>query len=375
MKLFYEAVKYYSYIFLNVAKMNGEELFERFDEMVKKFSEIVGSERARFKADVAVNNPEMQQKEAVDMSDDDIINLNVGGTKLTTLRSTLCQVEDSLLTAMFSGRWEDNIKRDKDGAVFFDFNPQYFILILDYLRAKKIATPQNLPPLPSVPADQEESFNSLVQYLGLGKEITVPCDITRSLQSEKFSIYKRSHGISLEEGRKVAVCDDSEDAEYHYALGENTYSGGNVILNLNWKVTFRPIFVGITEGDVKLLSNNIKTLSTKKRNDSYKWPGSYGWFLGDNRLDGVWKDGSYESTQYSIRDMTRPQQQDGSYRIGASYEPRHDTAKLVLECEVGKVSLHFPTGQEFHIDIPKDRMWKLNVTLKSLNDRIRILEG
>ena len=110
MKLFYEAVKYYSYIFLNVAKMNGEELFERFDEMVKKFSEIVGSERARFKANVAVNNPEMQQKEAVDMSDDDIINLNVGGTKLTTLRSTLCQVEDSLLTAMFSGRWEDNIK-------------------------------------------------------------------------------------------------------------------------------------------------------------------------------------------------------------------------------------------------------------------------
>ena len=77
------------------------------------------------------------------MSDNDIINLNVGGTKLTTRRSTLCQVKDSLLATMFSGRWEDNIERDQDGAVFFDFNPQHFIIILDYLRLEKIATPEN----------------------------------------------------------------------------------------------------------------------------------------------------------------------------------------------------------------------------------------
>ena len=105
---------------------------------------------------------------------DNIINLNVGGKKLTTLRSTLCQVEDSLLASMFSGRWEDNIKRDKDGAVFFDFNPQHFILILDYLRVKKIETPQNPPPLPKVPEDQEECFNSLVQYFASVRKSLCP---------------------------------------------------------------------------------------------------------------------------------------------------------------------------------------------------------
>ena len=238
----------------------------------------------------------------------------------------------------------------------------------------KIATPENPPPLPNVSEDQEESFHSLVQYLGLSKEIIVPCDITRSLQSETFSLYKRSHGITLEEGRKVAGYDDGE-GEYHYALGENTYKGGNVILNLNWKLTpSRSIFVGITEGDAKLLSNNIKTLCTKKRNDSYKWPGSYGWFLGYNILDGAWKDGtSCRISQSSIRDMTRPRPASGKLRLPP--EPHHDTAKLVLDCEAGKMSLHFPTDQEFHIDIPKDRMWRLNVTLKTLNDRIRILEG
>ena len=135
------------------------------------------------------------------MNNDDIINLNVGGTKLATLRSTLCQVEDSLLATMFSGRWEDNIKRDQNGAVFFDFNPQYFILILDYLRGKKIATPENPPPLPKVPEDQEESFYRLVQYLGLTTEISMPYENTRTPQSERFSLLKRSHGISLEEGR------------------------------------------------------------------------------------------------------------------------------------------------------------------------------
>ena len=213
------------------------------------------------------------------MSNDDIINLNVGGTKLTTLRSTLCQVEDSLLATMFSGRWEDNIKRDQDGAVFFDFNPQYFILVLDYLRAKKIATPQNPPPLPKVPEDQEESFNSLVQYLGLSAEITVPREITISSKGEKFSIYGRSHGISLKEGRKLAICD--EDG-YEYVLGVNVYNGGTASMNLKLQFqSFSGLFVGITKGDVKLLSQNMKAVSTRNRNISYEWPGSYGWVFND----------------------------------------------------------------------------------------------
>jgi hypothetical protein len=76
---------------------------------------------------------------------------------------------------MFSGRWEDSLERDKDGAIFFDFNPQYFLVILDYLRAKKIATPENPAPLPKVAEDQAKSFNNLLEYLGLSDEI-VPAE-------------------------------------------------------------------------------------------------------------------------------------------------------------------------------------------------------
>ena len=69
---------------------------------------------------------------------DDIIELNVGGQKMSTLRSTLTAVPNSRLALIFSN---DNSKQglqiDKQGAVFFDYNPMYFNYLLDQLRAIK----------------------------------------------------------------------------------------------------------------------------------------------------------------------------------------------------------------------------------------------
>ena len=56
------------------------------------------------KAEVEAYNAEKKRMNAVVVRDDDIINLDVGEQKFTTTRSTLCQVEDSLLASMFSGR-------------------------------------------------------------------------------------------------------------------------------------------------------------------------------------------------------------------------------------------------------------------------------
>ena len=308
----------------------------------------MGSERARFKADVAVNNPEMQQKEAVDMSDDDIINLNVGGTKLTTLRSTLCQVQDSLLASMFSGRWEDNIKRDKDGAVFFDFNPQHFILILDYLRVKKIKTPEAPPPLPKVPKvpeDQKKSFRSLLQYLGLSNEISA---LSKTTPSEKFN--SCSSGVTLEEGGQVAV--HNQTTGHEYVLGENLYSHGTVNLKLRLESLRNNewMFVGVTKASVN------QSLASVSDRVSCWWSGSYGWVLGS--LGGsVWQNGSGTMDQ-TLKNVSK----------------QGDTVKLVLECQAGKLSLHLPTGQKFNIDIPKAETWRLNVDLCYPGDRIRILK-
>ncbi|CAF2664811.1 unnamed protein product [Rotaria sp. Silwood2] len=69
---------------------------------------------------------------------DDIIELNIGGQKMTTLRSTLTAVPNSKLALMFR---KENMNKmlpiDKQGAVFFDYNPMYFNYLLDQLRTIK----------------------------------------------------------------------------------------------------------------------------------------------------------------------------------------------------------------------------------------------
>lgn len=72
------------------------------------------------------------------LSSDDIIELNIGGQKMTTLRSTLTAIPNSKLALMFSKNNTKNmLSTDKQGAIFFDYNPIYFNYLLDQLRTIK----------------------------------------------------------------------------------------------------------------------------------------------------------------------------------------------------------------------------------------------
>jgi hypothetical protein len=239
---------------------------------------------------------------------------------------------------MFSGRWEDSLERDKDGAIFFDFNPQYFLVILDYLRAKKIATPEHPAPLPKVAEDQAKSFNNLLGYLGLSDEI-VPAEI---VPSEKFNQHS-SNVVTLQEGGTVAVHGPNDG--HSYVLGENIYQQGIVRLKMKLE-SFQDnyfMFVGIAKADV-----------VPRDNTSQTWPGSYGWGVG--QFGEVWKDGSGTGDN-ALRNVTK----------------QGDTVELVLDCDAAKLSLHLSTGQQFHIEIPKSQTWRLNVNFYRANDRLRIM--
>lgn len=61
-----------------------------------------------------------------------IIKINVGGKRFTTTLTTLISKKDSMLAAMFSGRFD--IEKDEEGYFFIDRNGKYFSAILDYLR-------------------------------------------------------------------------------------------------------------------------------------------------------------------------------------------------------------------------------------------------
>ncbi|CAB4045756.1 SH3KBP1-binding 1 [Paramuricea clavata] len=332
--------------------MSSTNLLAKFDELVKRFkeefNEIIQGERAKLKAEVEQYNAEKERMKPFEVSDDDIIHLNVGGQKLTSTRSTLCQVEGSLLATMFSGRWEDGLKRDEDGVVFFDVNPQYFGYILDYLRMKKLASPKN-PELPNVPRDQVKNFNTFVEYLGLSDEIVVPVEETveivrtQIVPGEKFNLHAPE--ITLQDDGKLAV-HQGQNGCYQYGLGENTYQHGIVRLKLNLE-SFQSnywMFVGIVKGD-GLQQNNYY---------SHGWPGSYGWALGTTGQ--VWEEGAF-TYDTTLENLTM----------------EGDTVELVLDCDAAKLSLHLPTGEQLHIDLPKSQTWRLNVNLLSANDKIRII--
>eukprot|EP00743_Colponemidia_sp_Colp-15_P008877 GILK01009687.1.p1 GENE.GILK01009687.1~~GILK01009687.1.p1 ORF type:complete len:231 (-),score=40.05 GILK01009687.1:122-775(-) len=63
---------------------------------------------------------------------DEVVDVNVGGGKFTTARSTLCRFEGTKLEAMFSGRWK--MALDREGRVFIDRDPKFFGTILNFLR-------------------------------------------------------------------------------------------------------------------------------------------------------------------------------------------------------------------------------------------------
>ena len=312
--------------------MSSDDILAKFDEMVK----LVESEKAKMKAEIETYESEKLRMKGVEVSDDDIINLNVGGEKITTKRSTLCQVQGSLLASMFSGRWEKSLARDENGCIFFDFNPQYFVFILDYLRAKKISTPENPAPLPKVPEEQVKNFNNLVEYLGLSDEI-IPAEI-----DDKFNLH--STGVTLIEGGKVAVHDSN--AGHKYVLGENIYRQGVVKLKLKIE-SFQNnqwMLVAMVKGDV-----------VPNGDYSYSWTGTYGWAVGSSGQ--VWKEGS-STTDNTLQNLIK----------------QGDTIELVLDCDAAKLSLHLPTGQQFHIDLPKSQTWRLDVGLYGANDKIRIVK-
>ena len=332
----------------NRHKMGCGDLLNKFDDLVKRFkaefNEIVERERANLKAEIEALNAEKQRMEAVEVSDDDIIHLNVGGQKFSTTRSTLCQVEGSLLATMFNGRWDDRVKRDKDGVVFFDFNPEYFGWILDYLRAKKISSPEDPAVLAEVPKNQMKNFNTLLEYLGLSDEI-VPAPASEVVQNDKFS--ECSSGITVQENGRVAV--HGSHRGHEYAFGENVYQRG--IVRFKLKLDGFPhnewIVVGIVKAD----------FITARNNYSHLWIDLKGWSLGNNGNQGIYENGCLQKYD-SLVNQTK----------------QGDTVELVLDCDAAKFSLRLPTGRLFQIDIPKSQAWRLHVNMHGVNDKIRIVE-
>jgi len=67
--------------------------------------------------------------------------LNVGGNRFDTSVATLVKDQNSMLAAMFSGRYR--MKVEEDGSYFIDRDGSHFRYVLNYLRDNTVSLPPN----------------------------------------------------------------------------------------------------------------------------------------------------------------------------------------------------------------------------------------
>ena len=104
-----------------------------------------------------------------DTSPGDVLDLNVGGTKISVSRKTLTLIPDSKLASKFSGKWDDKIEKDKKGNFFIDQDYQMFWYLIQHLRNRANGEenyPENVPRI----RDEkfyDDDFYRMVEHYGL----------------------------------------------------------------------------------------------------------------------------------------------------------------------------------------------------------------
>ena len=122
------------------------------------------------------------------VTDDDLIEINAGGKVVVARRGTLTQSKGTRMEALFSGRWDKKLLRDRDGRIFLDVNSECFQAIIVY-QNELVSSPCDKPPEP--PSVYDELMTMLEHQLQLF-EVVVP----RMMPDSKI-ITQPSHSDTL----------------------------------------------------------------------------------------------------------------------------------------------------------------------------------
>ena len=140
----------------------NNQVFKDAENQIKEVCEVLQREATRLR----------QEQEAIDAMSKKIdhvhltptINLNIGGRRFTTSLQTLTKDPDSMLAAMFSGKFE--VKPSEDGAFFIDRDGKHFRFILNYLRDGELIVPEGATFLKELEAEAK-----FYQIKGLLREL------------------------------------------------------------------------------------------------------------------------------------------------------------------------------------------------------------
>ena len=114
------------------------QVFTDAENHIKEACEMLQREATRLRQEQEAIDAMSKKLEHVHFSS--TIKLNVGGHHFTTSLQTLTKDPNSMLAAMFSGKFE--MKPSEDGAFFIDRDGTHFRFILNYLRNGELILPE-----------------------------------------------------------------------------------------------------------------------------------------------------------------------------------------------------------------------------------------
>ncbi|CAF3391128.1 unnamed protein product [Rotaria socialis] len=272
------------------------------------------------------------------IDDDPLILLNIGGTHMTTRRSTLVRIPNTALALACVTPWSESMTRDVDGRLFFDLDPNLFQYLLNQLR--DWSSSHKVFDLPKDRFERER-FRSLCIKLNFESSF-----IDGIYRHEKFN--KICGHVVLDDKGLLA----RHAGTYRYAecRGMNVYSSGinRIALTLKHQAMDKyNTFIGIVWS------------GSPMQESSFELPTAYGW-TGQK--------------QVYLKGIPSPIQCYGGYDSDMC---TNDKVDLILNCQLGLISLfnhRTRKNYEIQVDIIEGcpLPWQLHINLYGPDDRVKI---
>ena len=147
-----------------------------------------------------------------------VVNLNVGGQKVSTSLSTLCRFPDSMLGAMFSGRHE--VPLDEEGRYFIDRDGTHFRHILNFLR-----NPENFRV--NLSSNELKELKVECEYyllLDVMFPFTPAAPVTINTNMGTVTVTQNHEGVWLVNDKPLKVCRHCFAAEMELQPGHHRYA-------------------------------------------------------------------------------------------------------------------------------------------------------
>ncbi|CAF1507304.1 unnamed protein product [Adineta ricciae] len=276
----------------DAAKLSFDEAVEELERQRAENDRRYQAKRDQLREERRLWDEEKAALEKLVATASPIVNLNVGGEKISTSRRTLTQPEGSLLAAMFSGKLDHKLTKDPAGCIFLDYDPFLFKCLLNQLRTW---SDPGMERVIRLVAGHEQSFLDLLYLLKIDERYidrdrtintsstTIPSptawqpeptktwqpEVPRSRQSEKgtlrFWTLSNSDVQLTDNDRR---CEKITQGVYQCVFGSQTYSNGTHRVRLK-----------LEEGTANILMGICSYSKTLAGPVHYNTPSTHGWFV------------------------------------------------------------------------------------------------